>query len=90
MVLHLPACHSLKEKRSVMQSVVADVRRKFQVAVAEIEEQDRHQTGVLGLACVSNDVRHVDSVLTHAANFLADSHDDADLVDYQTEVVHVL
>src|ERR671914_2183521 len=56
--LHLAENHSLKGKRQVVRSVAARLRNKFNLAVAEIEEQDVWQTAVIGLSCVSNDGRH--------------------------------
>lgn len=59
--LYAPWVHSLKEKRMVVKSLLAKARNKFNVSIAEVAEQDMHQTIVLGLACVSGTVSHVDS-----------------------------
>lgn len=63
MQFRLEGCRSLKDKRSVLQSVVARVRREFQVAVAETGDQDLWGNATIGVACVSNDARHAESVL---------------------------
>ena len=42
--LYAPWVHSLKEKRMVVKSLLAKIRNKFQVSVAEVEAQDVHQT----------------------------------------------
>jgi len=52
--LHLPGCHSLKEKRQVIKSVMARVRQQFEVAIAEVDEQDRWQIHKLGVRCVGS------------------------------------
>jgi len=39
--LHLPTCHSLKDKRQIVKSVLARVRHQFEVAIAEVDAQDR-------------------------------------------------
>lgn len=52
--LHLPDSHSLKDKRQIVKSVVARVRNQFDVAIAEVDENDRWQIAVLGVSCVSN------------------------------------
>lgn len=87
--LHIPQSQSLKDKRQVVKSLLAQVQRKYLVAAAEVEEQDRHQTGVLGLVCVSNDVRQADAVLAKAVAFLDQARHDVEFLDYQTEVMHV-
>ena len=48
--LHAPWVHSLKEKRMVVKSLLSKMRNKFNVAVAEVGEQDIHQTIVIGVA----------------------------------------
>lgn len=35
---------SLKEKRMIVKSLIAKTRNKFNVSIAEIAEQDTHQT----------------------------------------------
>jgi uncharacterized protein YlxP (DUF503 family) len=88
-LLHLPGSQSLKDKRHVIKSLLAQVQRQFQVAAAEVDEQDRLQLGVLGLACISTETAHADAVIARTVAFLGNSKHDADLLDYQTEVVHV-
>jgi len=48
--LHLPGCHSLKDKRQVIKSLVTRIRHQFEVAIAEVEEQDRWQIAKLGVS----------------------------------------
>ncbi|HUY97708.1 MAG TPA: DUF503 domain-containing protein [Verrucomicrobiae bacterium] len=67
LTLHLPENHSLKGKRQVVQSLVQRLRRTFNVAVAEVEDQDAWQVAVVGVACVSNDPRHADEMLAKVA-----------------------
>lgn len=61
--LHLPGVHSLKEKRMIIKSMTARIRRTFNVSVAEIEEQDIHQVAVLGIVCVAACTAQADSVM---------------------------
>ncbi len=70
--LQVPESESLKEKRQVVRSLVARVRRTFDVAIAEVGDQDLWQAVELGVACVSNDARHADEVCQKVLNFVAD------------------
>jgi uncharacterized protein YlxP (DUF503 family) len=88
-VLHLPDSHSLKDKRQILKSLLAQVQRRFAVSAAEIDEHDRHQLGVLGLAYATTDAAHADEVIGKAVRFLDSSKHEAQLLDYQTEVMHV-
>ena len=53
-----PTPQSLKDKRRIVRGLIDRVRERFQVAAAEVDDQDVWQTAVVGFACVSNDARH--------------------------------
>lgn len=78
--------HSLKEKRMIVQSLTARVKNKFNVSIAEIENQDIHQIIVLGVACVSNEVRHANSVIQKVMDFIEGSTD-AEVDDVFIEII---
>ena len=88
-VFSMPENHSLKDKRSVMKALLARLQHRFAVSAAEIDLQDRWQVGVIGFSCVSNDASHADSTLGHVVRFLESGRLDAELVDVQTEIVHL-
>jgi uncharacterized protein YlxP (DUF503 family) len=50
--------HSLKEKRAVVQPIVRDLRRRFDVAAAETEHQDLHRRAQVTVAAVSGEASH--------------------------------
>lgn len=62
---------SLKEKRSVVRPVVAELRRRFEVAVAEAGHLDLHRRAVIGVSCVAADATHVIEVLERCERFVA-------------------
>jgi hypothetical protein len=63
---------SLKDKRQVVRSIKDRVRRRFNVSIAEVGELDSRTLAEIGLACVSNDVRHLNSILTKASEYIED------------------
>ncbi len=83
--LYAPWVHSLKEKRMVVKSLITKTRNKFNVSIAEVGEQDMHQTIVLGLACVSSNVSHADSMVDSILTFI-EHNTDAEIIDVQREV----
>jgi uncharacterized protein YlxP (DUF503 family) len=88
-VIHIAGAQSLKDKRQVMKSLLAQVRREYQVAAAEVERQDQWQVGVIGLACVSTSAAHADEVIARAVHFIDSRHAGADMLEYETETIHV-
>ena len=63
--------HSLKQKRSVVRPVLAELRRKFEVAVAEAGHLDLHRRALLGISCVAADSEHVTEVLDRCERLVA-------------------
>lgn len=86
--MHLPECHSLKEKRQIVKSLVTRTRNQFNVAMAEVADNDRWQIAQLGIVCVSNNSRHVDEILAHVRQYIEDIHPDLAITDVETDIMH--
>src|SRR3954468_19073981 len=63
--------HSLKEKRSVVRPIVAELRRRYDVAAAEAGHLDLHRRALVGVAVVAADRAHCVSVLDAAERLVA-------------------
>jgi uncharacterized protein len=55
--------HSLKEKRSIIRPLISDVRKKFEVSVAEAGHLELHRRALIGVAVVAADAAHCVDVL---------------------------
>ena len=83
--VRLPESHSLKEKRQVIKSLVAQLHNRFSVSAAEVEDQDLWQSAVVGVAYVSNDKKHTNEVLSKALAFATTY--DLELVESDIEII---
>ena len=63
--------HSLKEKRSVVRPVLAELRRRFAVTAAETGDLDLHRRAGIGIAVVAADHGHLVDVLDAAERLVA-------------------
>ncbi len=63
--------HSLKEKRSIVRPLVADVRKRFHVSVAEVDHLDLHRRAGIGVAMASPDRAHAVEVLDSVKRLVA-------------------
>ncbi|MFV8051138.1 DUF503 domain-containing protein [Mycobacterium sp. 48b] len=63
--------HSLKQKRSVIRPVIAELHRKLAVSAAESGAQDLHRRAGIGVALVAADRAHVVEVLDAAERMVA-------------------
>lgn len=84
--LHIGDAASLKDKRRVVLSLKDRLHREHQVAVAEVDKLDAHQSAVLGVAAVSNSARHVQGMLDRIVEQLR-SNPKVVLTDHAIEVL---
>jgi len=84
--LRLPENSSLKGKRQVLRSLTQRLRNKFNLAVAEVDDNDRWQIATIGLSCVTNDARHAREILDRAVAFVRSTRLDAELLESEIEV----
>ncbi|MFD9982867.1 DUF503 domain-containing protein [Streptomyces massasporeus] len=63
--------HSLKEKRSLVRPIVAELQRKYGVSAAETGNQDLHRRAEIGLAVVSGEPGHLSDVLDRCERLVA-------------------
>lgn len=84
--LRIPDVQSLKGKRQVLSSLITRVRNRFNVSVAEIDEQDLWQKAILGVACVANDTGRVNQILDQVLNLIR-SNPSLELLRSQIEIL---
>lgn len=63
--------HSLKQKRSAVRPIIAELRRRFAVSAAETGSLDLHRRAGVGVAVVAADRAHVVEVLDAAERLVA-------------------
>lgn len=79
-------CHSLKEKRMVVNRIIDRVSNKFNVSIGEIDDLDKHNSIILGIAVISNSRKHAESVLQSVINFI-EGISEAYIVNIETEIL---
>ncbi len=68
--LHLGPINSLKEKRSVVKSLIGRLKSRFNVSVAEVDHQDNKNSASIGIAIVSNDTRFINQQFDTIISFM--------------------
>ena len=66
--------HSLKEKRSILRPLIADLSRRTEAAVAEVGAHDLHRRAEVGVAVVAAEASRVRDLLDRAERAVADEH----------------
>ena len=68
--LFLPDCHTLKQKRAVLRSILDGLRRRYRVAAAEVGLLEKWQRADIGVAVVAGTEAHVLDVLGEVERFV--------------------
>jgi uncharacterized protein YlxP (DUF503 family) len=63
--------HSLKQKRSAVRPVIAELRRRFEVSAAEAGHMELHRRALIGVAAVAPDAEHVRDLLDACERLVA-------------------
>lgn len=87
--LRMAENHSLKEKRGIVRSLIARLQNRYQVAAAEVGDNDVWQTAEVGVACVSNAASHAEEVLNKVITFVESERLDVEVVDHEIEILHL-
>ena len=83
--LHARWVHSLKEKRMVVKSLIAQLQNKFHVSAAEIDKQDTHQIIVIGVAVIVPNNSLADSLMDEISQFV-ETATDAQVLEEAREI----
>jgi len=68
--LHMQGLTSLKQKRSIVKSVIGRLKSRFNVSVSEVDHQDNRNNAVIGMAVVSNDAAFIDKQFDTIIKFM--------------------
>lgn len=85
--LRLHGVRSLKGKRRISRSLIAQVSNKFNVAIAEVDHNDLWQRFTLGICSVSNNPQLASDALESVINFIARQRPDTELIDHEIEII---
>ena len=85
--LHLPGVRSLKEKRSIVKSILGRMRSRFNVSAAEVASQDVHGRAVLSIACVSGSGEYAQGQLEAIVRWVEEERPDLMIIDADIELL---
>ncbi|MFZ5650180.1 MAG: DUF503 domain-containing protein [Bacillota bacterium] len=84
--LFMGEASSLKCKRRILKSLIDKMKSRFNVAVAEVDKQDKWQHSTVGVTCVTNDQTHAHQMLSAVVKFV-ESAGTVEILDIQTELL---
>lgn len=82
----IPGAFSLKDKRRIIKSLKDKSRNKFNIAVAEVDQNDIWQNATIGIVTLSNNKRSVDQTISKYIDYVEDRFPELQLRDYEREI----
>lgn len=77
--------NSLKEKRHIIKSIIGKLQSRFNISIAEVDLNDLWQSSVIGFACVTNNTKHANEIISKVIRFIeGDSR--VEIIDYNLEI----
>ena len=77
---------SLKKKRMVLHSYKSRLRNNFNLAVAQVDDEDKWQKATLVIVGVEKNRQAMDRTLSHTLNF-TESFNGMEIIDHETELI---
>lgn len=84
--IHIPGSRSLKDKRSIVKSLIARLRKQFNLSVAEVDDHELWQMATISLACVSQHNNRVDEIISAAINLIERDFPTIEIVDKEIDI----
>jgi len=84
---YLGGVHSLKEKRGILKSFLARLRKQFNVAVAEVDHHDRWQSAQVAIVTVTNDPKHAQQAMSNIIKWIEKHYADLMITNQEIEVI---
>lgn len=86
MDIYIPMASSLKEKRSVVKSIVEQCKNKFNVSIAEVDKNDLWKNSTIGVVTISNERVYVNRLLLKVLNYVENFYE-VDLINHSIEII---
>jgi uncharacterized protein YlxP (DUF503 family) len=72
--LWIHAADSLKDKRSVVNSLLDKIRARFDVSAAQLDDHDHWHEATLGIAAISNREQPLHTLMNHIRDLVEDEY----------------
>ena len=85
--LHFPELNSFKSKRWVLRSIKDRIRNRFNVSVAEVDANNLWQRSVIGISCVANETKIINTVFDNIISKTILNNSSVELIDSKREML---
>jgi uncharacterized protein len=87
LTIHLPDCHSLKEKRRLVKPILVRLHKEFNISVVEYGNHDTWQSCELLIACAASPGNYAEQILRQVIAFYESHWPDLPLTREKIEII---
>ena len=85
--LYVESSRSLKDKRKIIKSLIQKLKSKYtNLSVSEIDFLNNWKKSIIAIVAVSNEIKHINSVLEKALKFILDGYN-YQVIDSEIEII---
>jgi uncharacterized protein YlxP (DUF503 family) len=84
--IHIPGSQSLKDKRSIVKSLVSRLQKQFNISIAEVADHELWQIATIGIACVSNHNYRVDEIIDAVISTIQRDYPTIEIIEKETDI----
>jgi hypothetical protein len=84
-IIYLPNSHSLKDKRSILESYKVSLRKEYNISITEIDQKNIWKRSIIGIACISDNRRVIDHIFQKIIR-ITENHPEIQLLNYQISI----
>jgi uncharacterized protein YlxP (DUF503 family) len=85
--LKIPACVSLKDKRSQVKPLITRLQREFNISVAELDYHDQWDQTLIGCTYLSNDGKHTQRALQKIITWVERNYPQLYIIQDKIEII---
>jgi uncharacterized protein YlxP (DUF503 family) len=85
--LDLPDVHSLKQKRSILKSLLARLHNTFNVSAAEVGYHDTWQSTAIAITAVTNSSVHAHQIVSNVLEWVENNYPDLTVTFENIEII---
>ena len=78
---------SLKDKRKIIQAIIARIRSKYNISITEVDYHDLWQRSLIGFAAVVNNTSGIDAVISTVEKSVYSFEDEVELLFIDHQIV---
>jgi len=86
--LYLPGSSSLKDKRQTIQSIIARIRKRFNISICEVDFHDLWQRSTLGYAAACASYSNANLIIDSIKNTLEQYEDQCEVTSFRNEIIN--